>query len=396
MIMKTNIRKETYLGFFFYIFIYLWCRDIFGVKGRSPCEIPFGSAKSSIELPLLTKLDKLIYKEDKTMATIATHLGGGKAHQAHNFRDSRCVEKEPHIDPNGHHETWVHEPVKEAYHRLFDEAQQKYNDKQTREDRQIEDYYTKIMHDKVKHTAYETIYGVYGNNDKQTEKEIYQEIVRTWNERNPNLVLIGAYYHDDEKGGHHLHCDWIPVVHDCTRGMEVQTGLNGALKEMGFYTSGTSRTAQMFWEKAENQYLERLCRDRGIEIEHPMSKDVTRERAEHLDTLEYKVAQKERELNDRIISFNDKADYINKHYQELDRAEAYCDKIERYCYKTGQSINDYYVHEFWADRGIREHQYPEIYNPSRTEQEREEIREHFEQDREQDREQDKDRDRGER
>lgn len=327
------------------------------------------------------------------MATIATHLGS-KAHQNHNLRDPRCVNKEPHIDPNGEHETWHHENVKDAYHRLFDEAQQRYNDRQTREDRQIEDYYQKILDDKQKHTCYEMVVGVYNSNVSiDTEKEILREFYDTWQDRNPSLELIGAYMHNDEDGHLHVHFDFIPLIRDCTRGMEVQTGLNSALKEMGFFTSGTSRTAQMCWEKAENQYLERLCRDRGIEVEHPMSKDVTKERAEHLDTLEYKVAQKERELNDRIISFNDKADYINKHYQELDRAEAYCDKIERYCSRTGQSINDYYVHEFWADRGIREHQYPEIYNPSRTEQEREEIREHFEQDREQDRDIDRDRDR---
>lgn len=329
------------------------------------------------------------------MATIATHLGGGKAHQAHNFRDPRCVEKEPHIDPNGHHETWLHIPVREAYHQLFDEAQKNYNEKQTREDRKIEDYYTKILNDKQKHTVYEMIMGIYGNGDKQTEKEIYQEIFRTWNERNPSLTLIGAYYHDDEEGGHHIHFDFIPTIHDCTRGMEIQTGLNGALKEMGFYTSGTSHTAQMHWEKAENQYLERLCRDRGIEVEHPMSKEVTRERAEHLETLEYKVEQKERELNERIRDFNDKADYINKHYADLERAEKYFDKIDRYCERMGMSQNDYYVHEFWADKGVRDHQYPEIYNPDRTEQEREELREHFEQERDQERGRE-DRDRGDR
>lgn len=314
------------------------------------------------------------------MATISTH-NGTQAHQNHNIRDEKCVSKEPHIDPNGEHETWHHENVRDAYHRLFDEAQKEYNDKQKRDDRKIDDYYTKIQNDKQKNPCYEMIIGVYGNGDKQTEKEIMREFVNTWQERNPNLELIGAYYHADEKGEPHCHIDYIPIAYNCTRGMEVQTGLNAALKEQGIEKGSFRDTPQIQWERQQNQYLERLCRDRGIEVEHPQRGLEREERAEHLDTIEYKLQAKEKELYDRIMDFNDKAEYINKHYQDLDRAEEYCSRIEKYCSRTGQSVNDYYVHEFWADRGVRQHQYPEIYNPSRTEQEREEIREYYEQDR---------------
>lgn len=310
------------------------------------------------------------------MSTISTQ-NGSKLSQKHNIRDPRIVEKEPHIDPHGHHETWHHEDARDAYHRLFDEAVERYNEKQKREDRQIEDYYQKICDDGKKHPVYEMIIGVYGNNDPQTEREILKEFVDTWKERNPNLELIGAYYHADEKGTPHCHIDYIPIARECTRGMDIQTSLSGALREMGYFTSGIHDTAQIHWERNQNQWLERLCNDRGIEIEHPQSREHTKERAEHLSVIEYKVQQKEHELTDRIKDFNEKADYINKHYAEVDRSEIYCEKVEKYCQRVGYSINDYYTHEFWADKGIREHQPPEIYNPSRDDKERQEIREHY-------------------
>lgn len=313
------------------------------------------------------------------MATIATH-NGSTVHQAHNLRDKRCVEKEPHINPRGEHETWKHENVKDAYHRIFDKYVQEYNDKQNRDDRKIDDYFKKIDNDCKKHTCYEMIVGIYGNNDKQTEKDIMREYVATWDTRNPNLELIGAYYHADEEGQHHVHIDYIPIVRDCTRGMEVQTGLNGALREQGFVTTGTSRTAQIQWERSENQYLERLCRERNIEIEHPQSREVTHERFEHLSTLEYKVEQKEKELQERAYDVREKskefdeiAKYINDRQDMVERTYDYLERVDNYCYEHGISTYQYYSSEFWADRGQGEHQYPEIYNYERTEQEREQI-----------------------
>lgn len=61
-----------------------------------------------------------------------------------------------------------------------------------------------------------------------------QEFVSTWQERNPNLELIGAYYHADEQGEPHIHLDYIPVAHGYKRGLETQTGLVKALQEQGF------------------------------------------------------------------------------------------------------------------------------------------------------------------
>lgn len=223
------------------------------------------------------------------MVTISTH-NGSVVHQAHNVRAEKTVSKEEHIDPNGIHETWVHEPERKAYDRLFGDSVKAYNDGQSRADRKIKNYYNTIRDDAKKHTSYEMIIGIYGQDEngvfqcsEEQGKEIMRAFVDGWKERNPNLELIGAYYHADEQGDPHCHIDYIPVAHGYSRGMETQTGLVKALGEMGFEKEGKI-TAQMQWQKRENEYLTQLCQERGLEVAHP-----TKEHREHLNTETYKA-----------------------------------------------------------------------------------------------------------
>lgn len=230
------------------------------------------------------------------MATISTH-NGSAVRQNHNIRTRSCVEKEIHIDPNGIHEVWLHETINHAYHRLFDDAVKRYNNKQPREDRKIRNYLSDIQKDAKKHPCYEMIIGIYGKevSDEQG-KDIMREFVSTWHERNPNLQMIGAYYHADEQGKNpHVHIDYIPIAHGYSRGMDVQTGLVKAFKEQGIVKHGKS-TAQMLWEKRENLVLENYCRERGIIVEHPQSgKNV-----EHLHTENYKAQQQAKTLEKQL------------------------------------------------------------------------------------------------
>ena len=76
---------------------------------------------------------------------------------------------------------------------------------------------------------------VYGQDcPKDLGKVIKQQFVQEWQERNPNLALIGAYYHADEQGEPHVHLDYVPVAHGYTKGMDTQAGLVKAFGEMGF------------------------------------------------------------------------------------------------------------------------------------------------------------------
>ena len=58
--------------------------------------------------------------------------------------------------------TYCHENIKTVFHELFDEALKRYNDKQTRADRKIEDYYEKIRSSKQEKPFHEIILqGIY-------------------------------------------------------------------------------------------------------------------------------------------------------------------------------------------------------------------------------------------
>ncbi len=217
--------------------------------------------------------------------TISTHTGSAVA-RGHNIRDRRITDKESHIDPDGLHETWRDETERHAYHRLFDKAVEDYNAKQTRADRRIKNYYADVCKDDKKHTAYEMIIAVGSRDnpvDPATGKAIMREFVDGWAARNPNMELIGAYYHADEQGVEHTHLDFIPVAHGYKRGMETQTGYAKALDEMGFH----GRRGGAEWWARENQALEDICRAHGLEIEHPERGKGT----EHAHTEAYQITQ---------------------------------------------------------------------------------------------------------
>ena len=224
--------------------------------------------------------------------TISTHNGHAVSRE-HNIRNEKIVSKESHINPNGVHEIWHDEKHAEAYERIFGASVRAYNEKQQRADRKIDNYYKNVCNDDKRHAVYEMIVGVYGKDENgasivptEQGKEILREFVDTWQERNPNLEMIGAYYHDDEEGEPHVHIDYVPVAHGYKRGMETQNGLDKALREMGYSFSNTHATPQIQWEKAQNDYLDKLCRDRGYEVEHPMEQGV-----KHLHTTLYKAQQ---------------------------------------------------------------------------------------------------------
>lgn len=231
--------------------------------------------------------------------TISTHNGTALC-RGHNIRAAKFVEGQPHIHTGWDehwerytYEIWRDETERQAYHRLFGDALSRYNARQKRADRRIDNYYSYIQQDDTHNTAYEMIVGVGSREnrpDKATCRAILRDFTEEWVRRNPSLALIGAYYHADEDGAPHVHLDYIPVAHGYKKGLDTQPGLVKALGEMGFFNeykrdSKTMVTAQIQWERRENDALEEICRKYGFEIVHP-------ERgtdAEHLHTELYKL-----------------------------------------------------------------------------------------------------------
>ena len=89
---------------------------------------------------------------------------------------------------------YCNENIKDVYHELFDEALARYNEKQTRSDRMIDDYYEKICSGKQEKPFHEIILQI-GNKDDMGAKtedgqlaaKILDEYMKDFQRRNPTL-----------------------------------------------------------------------------------------------------------------------------------------------------------------------------------------------------------------
>lgn len=233
--------------------------------------------------------------------TISVHNGSAVS-RAHNKRIEKVTSKQEHIDPKLSHrnEYLIDEDPRMAYRRIFGEALGEYNEKQTRNDRKIDDYYKHVQKDVKKHPVYELIVQVGDRNDTGIESEVERNILKDytekWSERNPNLELIGAYLHADEPDGTiHMHLDYVPVAHGYKRGMKVQNGLVKALGEQGFKVASGKGTAQQQWQDNERRALKELCLERNIEVA-----PLKGEKRKHLDTDIYKQQQRLKEAQAEV------------------------------------------------------------------------------------------------
>ena len=79
----------------------------------------------------------------------------GKGSVNHNSRKFHAK----NTDPKRSHWNveYCNQDIREVYHELFDEALERYNSKQTRKDRKIEDYYEKIRSGKQEKPFHEII-----------------------------------------------------------------------------------------------------------------------------------------------------------------------------------------------------------------------------------------------
>lgn len=169
-----------------------------------------------------------------------------QACREHNIRDPKYCEKQDHIVKGGLHETWIDVPPKQAYEQIFGEAFREYNGKQRKKERQFNSYWEKVKKSKdlvPVREALITIGNVEQMPDPEVQKEIYKAFLEEFQKQNPNMKVIGAYYHADEmrkdgkggviKGAPHMHLDYIPVAYKCDRGQKIQNSMNGALMEQG-------------------------------------------------------------------------------------------------------------------------------------------------------------------
>lgn len=224
----------------------------------------------------------------------------GKGSQMHNRREYEKYGKPTpdNIDVSKSHEniTLVDKDIKEAYREIFGEALDKYNAKQKRADRKIEDYCDHIKKSKNGEKLFYEDVVQWGSKDdfqnpqtRERAKEAFVKYVEGFEERNPNLKLIGAYIHMDEASPH-LHLDYVPVANGYSRGLETRNSLDKAMKQMGFQPENESRknNATKLWKESERAVFGEICRGLGLEVEPERKSD-----RKSLTVEEYKDARDE-------------------------------------------------------------------------------------------------------
>jgi len=91
---------------------------------------------------------------------------------AHNNRENLFGNPDIDLERVKDNIMYVKSDIREMYHEIFDQAVADYNAKQKRSDRKIDDYFSKILHDKKTHHQQELIVAV-GCKDENTE-EIFE------------------------------------------------------------------------------------------------------------------------------------------------------------------------------------------------------------------------------
>lgn len=199
--------------------------------------------------------------------TISAMVGKGSI--THNNRDFIAENVDGERTKNNI--TYCNEKIQDVYHELFDEALQKYNEKQTRSDRVIADYYEKIRTGKQEKPFHEIILQI-GDKDTmgaETEngelaKKILDRYMHDFEKRNPNLRVFSAHLHMDEATPH-LHIDFIPFTTNSKRGLETRVSLRKALEAQGFIGGSRSDTEWNQWVASEKEVLSQIMLEHGIE-----------------------------------------------------------------------------------------------------------------------------------
>lgn len=205
----------------------------------------------------------------------------------HNRRTNSKVPE--NVDPTrtAFNKILIDKDIRQVYKEVFGEALAEYNANQVAKkhpERQKKDYYSSICHDKKTEPFREAVVQI-GNKDKQIPRwesnEILQKFLKKFQENNPQLVVVGAYIHNDEATPH-MHIDYVPVA-TYSKGLKTRVSNDKALNQMGYKTWND-------WKDSQMACLENLVREKGYDREYMNNSN------RHIaDVEKFKRVQKEAE-----------------------------------------------------------------------------------------------------
>lgn len=203
------------------------------------------------------------------------------------------------------------EDVKKLYKLEFDEAVYKYNEKQTREDRKILNYLTKVEDDKQKNIATEIILQIGDKEDwqninfkdKQKMAKVFKNSLEILEAK--GFKVANATLHLDETSPH-LHVVGVPIGTDFKKGLEKQ------VSSKSVFSIGK---LEILREKIEKTIIEDFNKVYNVNIEKKQEKGLIEE---HLSITDYKQIKP---VLDELVKMVDKNTVLEQVKEEIKKKD---------------------------------------------------------------------------
>ena len=294
--------------------------------------------KSAFVLLLARVTEPLSEKKGRDLVkrTISAMVGKGSVnHNSRKFKAENVDADRSHLNID-----YCNENIKKVYHKLFDDALERYNTKQKRADRKIANYYEKIGNSKQEKPFYELILQIGDKENMSAESEngqlarqVLDEYYRSFQDRNPNLYVFSAHLHIDEATPH-LHIDFVPFTTGSKRGLDTRVSLKQALAAQGFKGGTRGDTEWSQWVLSEKEQLAMVMERHGIEWEHKGTHEKhlsvldykKQERTKEIEQLDTKLAEKTDEyksISERVRTYDKAAETLKEMETALDTAPEY-------------------------------------------------------------------------
>ena len=334
------------------------CRQISPRQGAKPdlsgCIFDTAGVKSAFAL-LSAKVTKPVClsaqnrtdkkrKRKRGVSLLERTISGmmGKGSVNHNTRtfSAKNVDKER----SEYNVEFCNKDIKKVYHELFEEAKERYNAKQKRSDRKIDNYYEKIRQSKQEKLFHEVIFQI-GNKDDMNAKseegklarEILIDFMKDFQKRNPNLYVFSAHLHMDEETPH-IHIDFVPFIRGSKRGLDTRVSLKGALAEQGFKGGTRGATEWNQWIEAEKLELSKVMERYGVQWKQLGTHN------KHLSVLDFEKQERTKEVA-KLDKQIEKSETVLSQVQQLvdnrlDRAEELAEMGEQLQEKNDRLLSD--------------------------------------------------------
>ena len=250
----------------------------------------------------------------------------------------------------------VVEDTKNLYLELFEDARNKYNEKQTRNDRKIENYFNHISNDNKRDLACEIIIELgdmdfWSDKDDKFKKkmtEVFKEQIIDLEEVVPNFKIANATIHFDESSPH-LHIVGVPFKDGMKNGMSKQVGKSDVFNKISlvniqdkmreYCINSFNRTYNLNYTlklKEEGRNIDINVANMNEYKKFKREQEKYKKQLKELNNKTDELQNKSNEINDIIDSL--KPTIMNKNNFTISSDDV--DKIKKYIEQTNDTTSN--------------------------------------------------------